>query len=201
MTNRTLFCPFDSLAERLLCKLSISLKVSSPLLAWSIVLRALILLHSLVLIQRFAGVLMDVNMLAAFPAASVLSTHLRVPSNCRLLTRPTGEILRKLDPQLHQTFALSISFSAILVLRASFSCNLAISFSVSSRLNFSSRVCSFSCSFKDFSYKSRTCLTLDVFENTEVLLILVLSLCDYMLNSSIGSDLDSFLCSWLSFAF
>ena len=69
---------------------------------------------------------------ATFSASSVLSiqseTFVRLSSGVS-----TGEILLKLDPQLLGTFAISISFSAILALRATSSCKSAISFSFASR--------------------------------------------------------------------
>ena len=63
---------------------------------------------------------------ATFSASSVLSiqseTFVRLSSGVS-----TGEILLRLDPQLLETFAISISFSAILALRATSSCKSAIS--------------------------------------------------------------------------
>ena len=133
---------------------------------------------------------------ATFSASSVLSiqseTFVRLSSGVS-----TGEILLRLDPQLLDACAICISFSAILALRTSSSCMSAISICFASRSSFSRRFCSSSCSFRAFSYKSITRLELDVFEITDVLLLLVLSPCECMLNSSICSDLALFLGSCL----
>ena len=87
------------------------------------------------------GTLMDG---ANFSASSVLSIHpeIFVRSSSGV---PTGELLRKLDPQTLVSFAHFISFSAILVLRVYSSCKPAISISFASRLSFSRRVRSSSC--------------------------------------------------------
>ena len=127
-----------------------------------------------------------------FSASSVLSiqseTFVRMSSGVS-----TSEILLKLDPQLLETLALSISFSAILALRVSFSYKSAISFCSALRLSSSKRLCSSSCSFKAFSSKSIPRLALDDFDITDVLLLLVLSQCECILISSICSDLAIFL--------
>ena len=64
---------------------------------------------------------------ATFSASSVLSIHpetfVRLSSGV-----PTGEMLLKLEPRLLDTFALSVSFSAFLALRANSSCRSAISY-------------------------------------------------------------------------
>ena len=128
-----------------------------------------------------------------FSTVSDLSIH---PESSVKLS--TGEILRKLVPWLLDAFADYVSFSTILPLWASSSCKTAISLCNASRFSFSSRLCSSFCSFRAFTFKWWIRLAFEVFQITEVLLLLVSTSCECLPSSSICKDPGSLLWPWNS---